>query len=84
MPPPAPVSSFAAIVETDKVIGAVSAAVAAAFLMFKGMKKLTLSPPPATLSPLRQAEEKARTLACERVACPGRPVVLNPMRQRVV
>ena len=52
--------------------------------MFQGARKLVLSPPPKTLSAHWKAAEKNRSLLCERVASPERPVVLNPMRQKVV
>lgn len=84
MPPPPPIS-FAAQFDAQKIVAAVVAAAGAAFLMFQGARKLTLQPPPATLSAHWKAEEKASELACERVASPQRPgVVLNPMRQNVV
>ena len=80
--PPSPSSSFAAAIDVPKIAAAVSAAAGFAFFMFQGLKKYGTLPP--TLSPQWKAEEKARSLMCERVASPGRPVVLNPMRQNVV
>ena len=82
-PPPSP-SSIAAAIDAPEVAAVVAAAVGAAFAMFKGAKRLAPQAPPPTLSPRWKAEEKARSLACERSACPERPVVLNPMRQNVV
>lgn len=81
MPPP---SFFAAAIDAPKIAAAVAAASCAALAMFQGAKKLAKQAPPSTLSPRWKAEEKARSLACERVASPERPVVLNPMRQSVV
>lgn len=82
LPPSPAFSSFAAAVDVPKIAAAVSAAAGAAFVMFKGLKKC--GTPLSTLSPQWKAEEKVRSLRCERVASPERPVVLNPMRQRVV
>ena len=81
--PPSP-SSFAATIDTPKIAAAVSAAAAAAFVMFRVATKTASQPPPSTLSPHWKAEERARSPMCERVASPERPVVLNPMRQNVV
>ena len=77
-------NSFAATSDTPQIDAAVSAAAASAFVMFRVATKTASQPPPSTLSPHWKAEERARSLMCERVASPERPVVLNPMRQNVV